>query len=207
MPRSLPSPKRPEIVAVLTQIEPLPPEPGLRHGRGACGEVRAPPHPVSYEVRSAGVSVDAALVAFVRIAAEPIVIAVSGAHIGLERGMEPIQRPALHSRGPSLRGRRRGGMRYVAPVAMMTGRGALGCPGRGRGEEGARRDQQTSNAPHKALLRPRHKIQSADRSCRSKVQDLQPKVSALSISAGRCPDCSLFMIRDTAALIWRFGNF
>src|SRR5262245_54465915 len=49
MPRSLPSPKRPEIVAVLTQIEPLAPEPGLRHGRGACGEVRAPPHPVSYE--------------------------------------------------------------------------------------------------------------------------------------------------------------
>jgi hypothetical protein len=33
------------------------------------------------------------------------------------------------------------------------------------------------------------------------------KVCALSISAERCPDCSLFTIADTAALIWGFGNF
>src|SRR5215469_5908490 len=101
------------------------------------------------EVRSAGVSVDAAVVAFVCIAAEPIVIAVSGAHIGLERGMEPIQRPALHSRGPWLRGRCRGGMRYVAPVAMMTRRGVLGRPRRGLSEDGGHRDHQTNIAPHK----------------------------------------------------------
>ena len=66
-------------------------------------------------------------------------------------------------------------MRYVAPVAMMTRRGVLGRPRRGRSEDGGHRDHQTNIAPHKALLRPRHKIQSADRSCRSKVQDLQPK--------------------------------
>src|SRR6516164_8028678 len=93
------------------------------------------------EVCSAGVSVDAALVAFVRIAAEPIVIAVSRARIRIERGMEPIQRPALRSRDPWVRGRRRGGMRHVAPVvAMMTRRGVLGRPGRGPGEDGADRD-------------------------------------------------------------------
>src|SRR5215469_12277954 len=147
--------------------------PRTSHRPSACG--------FASEVRSAGVSVDAALVAFVRIAAEPIVIAVSRVRIGLER-LEPIQRPTLSSREASLRGRRRGGMRHVAPVvAMMPRRGVLGRPGRGRGEDGAHRDHQTSIAPHKALLWPRHKIRSAD--------------------------CPLFTIADTAALIWRFGSF
>jgi transposase len=45
MPSSLPSPKRPEIVAMLTQIEPLPREPGLRHARGSVRRVPCPTPP------------------------------------------------------------------------------------------------------------------------------------------------------------------
>jgi hypothetical protein len=116
------------------------------HRPSACG--------FASEVRSTGIPVDAALVAVVRIAAEPIVIAVSRMRIGLERRVEPIRR----RRERSLRGRRGGGMRLVAAVAMMTQRGALGRPGRGHGKDGAHRHHQTSIAPHKALLSPRHKI-------------------------------------------------
>src|SRR6516165_9213203 len=106
--------------------------PRTSHRPSACG--------FAFEVYSTRVSVDAALVAVVRIAAEPIVIAVSRMRIGLTP-------PALRRRDPSLRGRRLGGMRHVAPVTMMTRRVVLGRPGRGSGEDGAHRDHQTSNAP------------------------------------------------------------
>ena len=84
--------------------------PRTSHRPSACG--------IASEVRSAGISADAALVAIVRIAAEPIVIAVSRVRIGLSRFA------AIRSRGGSLRGQRRGGMRAVAPVVMMTRLGA-----------------------------------------------------------------------------------
>src|SRR5215472_17660808 len=113
----------------------------------------------AFEFGSAGVSADAALHAFVRIAAKPIVIPVPGVRIGPEQGMGHIW-PALRSRDRSLSGRRWGDMRHVAPAVMMTRRGAFGRPGRGHSEDGARRDQQTSIVPHQALLGPRYKSRS-----------------------------------------------
>lgn len=127
--------------------------PRTSHRPSACG--------FASEVCSARVSADAPLHAFVWIAAEPIIIALSRVRIGLDLGMEQI-RPALRSRDRSRRGRRRGSMRHVAPVvAVMTGRGALSRPGRRHGEHGAHRDRQTSIAPHEGLLRLRDKIRSA----------------------------------------------
>src|SRR5262249_12094139 len=104
--------------------------PRTSHRPSACGFV-SEVHLIG------GVSVDAALIAVIRIAAEPIVIADSRVSIGPGRRLEPIQ------------SRRRGGTRHVALVVMMTGRNALGS--RGHGEEGADREHQTSNVPHQVL--------------------------------------------------------
>ena len=127
--------------------------PRTSHRPSVCG--------IASEVRSAGISADAALVAIVRIAAEPIVIAVSGVGIGLDRIA------ALRSRDGSLRGRCGCAMRHVAPLVMMTGPGAL-SPGGGHCEDGAHRGQQISGTLHEALLRPRRPSH-----VEAKVQDRQ----------------------------------
>ena len=56
--------------------------------------------------------------------------------------------PALRSGDPSLSGRRLDGMRHVGSVTVMTRRGVLGRPGRGRGKDRAHHDHQTSIAAH-----------------------------------------------------------
>jgi hypothetical protein len=103
------------------------------------------------EVRSARVSADAALVAIVRIAAEPIVIAVSRVRIGRERGIEPIRR----RRDRSLKGRRR--ERHASHGARgddddATRRSRSPRPWKRRGR--AHRDHRASNAPHKTSFGP-----------------------------------------------------
>jgi hypothetical protein len=124
--------------------------------------------------------------------------------------MEPIPGPALRSRNPSLRGRRRGGMHHVAPVAMMTGRGALGRPSRGHGEDGIHRDHQTSIAPHKALLRP-HKIRSADcHMSKRKYRTGSRKICALRIPAETMPRLLSFFDCGHGSVdleIWKFLTF